>query len=133
MLRPAHGLGGAETRTRTHARARTHTQIRRGDACGQTRPCLDIHLYAEATLRVCKQYGIRLVYLASDDPHATAEVCVPLFQPTPSRDGVCAQAAKSGCCARAGAVARHVQAPVRTCCRCRHVRVRACTVQLVLV
>ena len=49
-------------------------QIRRGDACGQTRPCIDIDLYSEAVVRLTDTYGIKLVYLATDDPDAIAEV-----------------------------------------------------------
>ena len=32
-------------------------QIRRGDACGQTRPCIDIELYAEVVLASCVWIG----------------------------------------------------------------------------
>jgi hypothetical protein len=49
-------------------------QIRRGDACGQTRPCMDIDMYSDAVVRMCEAYGISLVYLATDDPHALPEL-----------------------------------------------------------
>jgi hypothetical protein len=48
--------------------------IRRGDACGQNRPCIDIHMYSDAVVRMCETYGISLVYLATDDPHALPEL-----------------------------------------------------------
>ena len=57
-------------------------QIRRGDACGQTRPCIDIDIYADAVVRMCETYGISLVYLATDDPHALPELQEALRSPT---------------------------------------------------
>ena len=49
-------------------------QIRRGDACGQTRPCLDVRLYAEHVVRVARAYSLSWVYVSSDDPDASSEL-----------------------------------------------------------
>ena len=51
-------------------------QVRRGDACGQTRPCLDMDLYIEASMEMVNKYGIRTIYIASDDEEAVREVCM---------------------------------------------------------
>ena len=49
-------------------------QIRRGDACGQTRPCVQLDLYASAVTDICQRYNIWKVYLASDSSDAIAEL-----------------------------------------------------------
>ncbi|KAJ1475578.1 hypothetical protein T484DRAFT_1967847 [Baffinella frigidus] len=45
-------------------------QVRRGDACGQTRVCYNLEDYQEAAVQLAGKYGISLVYLATDDPEA---------------------------------------------------------------
>ncbi|EKX54513.1 hypothetical protein GUITHDRAFT_132225 [Guillardia theta CCMP2712] len=49
-------------------------QIRRGDACGQTRPCLELSIYVEAIQELAGRYDLKSVYLATDDPNAVVEV-----------------------------------------------------------
>ena len=49
-------------------------QIRRGDACGQTRPCLELSIYVEAIQELAERYDLNSVYLATDDPNAVVEV-----------------------------------------------------------
>ena len=48
-------------------------QMRRGDACGQTRPCVAAEEYVAAAARMAAHVGAGVVLLASDDPDAVAE------------------------------------------------------------
>ena len=51
--------------------------MRRGDACGQTRPCAAVEEYVAAAMRMAEYAGTALVFLASDDPDTVLEVSVP--------------------------------------------------------
>ncbi len=48
--------------------------MRRGDACGQTRPCAAVEEYVAAAVRMAEYAGTALVFLASDDPDTVLEV-----------------------------------------------------------
>jgi hypothetical protein len=48
--------------------------VRRGDACGQTRPCAAVEEYVAAAVRMAEYAGTALVFLASDDPDTVLEV-----------------------------------------------------------
>ena len=57
-------------------------QVRRGDACGQTRPCAAVEEYVAAAVRMAEYAGTALVFLASDDPDTVLEVSRAAHPPT---------------------------------------------------
>ena len=55
-------------------------QVRRGDACGQTRPCIAVEEYVAAAARMAAHVQAQAVFLASDDPDTVLEAR-PLSRP----------------------------------------------------